>query len=98
MAETTPAQKRLNDAYNDLRSALAKMYPDKAEAARLEIITILVLLKLECRKWAGKSARTPLYRSGAMFEIFDLDAAEIARVMEEATWDITSPTTERELT
>ena len=65
---------RMNAMYDRIRSSLGRSYPDKAESARMEIVTILALLAHACEDLSktGKTRRLPLYEQGTMYKALGL--------------------------
>ncbi len=74
MSQTTPKQARLNSLHDDMRSTLANIHPEVAEAMRAEAVVAISLMLLEMRKWSmPKSSRHPVYKAGSIFEALGMD-------------------------
>jgi hypothetical protein len=88
MAERTPRAMRMAEVFNGIRSVLARMDPVRAEALRDEILGVLILMRIEARRWEGKE-KLPLYQTGAIWDrVGNDDGAEITRQLHDFVYDL----------
>jgi hypothetical protein len=79
----TPMGRRINEEFDDLRRALGRMHPDKAEQARKEILAVMVLIRMEVLKYVGvRRQRLPVMPEGVVFEALGMTDERYAALLE----------------
>lgn len=89
MPQTTPMQARMNEVYDEIRAVLGRTHPDVAEAERLEIVLLLVMIKREVRDWQDANTKrrhaAGVYRRNSIFDAFDIDTEKMQELARKYT-------------